>query len=79
MSETYLFACDEKTVPNIKKKNGNYNFVPDVIYDFDNLAKEWNEYRKNNIFQKKADALCMEKMLYTVLKFVWSSLFVTKN
>jgi len=80
MNETYLLACDKKTVPNIEKKHVNFNFVPDVIYDSDNLAKELNEYRKSNIFQKKADALRMEKMLSPILSVehrlkIWNKIY----
>ena len=80
MNKTYLLACDKKTVPNIEKKHVNFNCVPSVIYDSDDLAKELNEYRKSNIFQKKADTLRMEKMLSSILSVehrlkIWNKIY----
>lgn len=80
MNKTYLFACNKKTVPNIEKKHVIFNLVPNVIYDSDDLTKELNEYRKSNIFQKKADALRMEKMLSPILSVehrlkIWNKIY----
>jgi ASC-1-like (ASCH) protein len=61
-------------------KQLSFNSTPTIIYDPENLADDLREYRKSNIFQKKMDALRMEKLLSPILTVthrlkIWKKLY----
>ena len=54
-------------LPNLKGTHVHFNLIPTIFEDPENIAEELREYRKSNVFQKKADAARFENILTPIL------------